>query len=125
MNKSKTNFIIDATMFLGMMFLTGTGYVRKYILLGGNASREAFGEKLNMSMLGYNRDAWSIIHLYIAYFTLFLLLFHIILHWKQIKLMYKQLIPNKILRTATFIVFIIISVLLIVFPFILNTSIIS
>ena len=47
-NKSKTNFIIDVIMFLGMMFLTGTGYVRKYILLGGSASREAFGQKMDM-----------------------------------------------------------------------------
>jgi hypothetical protein len=125
MNKSKTNFIIDAIMFLGMMFLTGTGYVRKYILLSGSASREAFGQKIDMSMLGYNRDAWSIIHLYIAYFTLFLLLFHIILHWKQIKLMYKQLISNNILRTIILAVFIIISVFLVIFPFILNTSIIG
>jgi hypothetical protein len=124
MNKSKTNFIIDALLFLGMMILMGTGYVRKYILLGGSASREAFGQKMNMFMLGFDRDTWSIIHLYIGYIILLLLLLHIVLHWKQITIMYKQLIGNSGLRTAILVVFIILSIFMVVFPFILEPSII-
>ena len=123
-NKSKTNFIIDAIMFIGMMFLIGTGYVRKYILLGGSASREAFGQKMNMFMLGIDRDTWSIIHLYTAYFLLFLLLLHIVLHWKQITIMYRQLISSSPIRMALVCIFIIISILLVVFPFILEPSMI-
>lgn len=45
MSKSKTNLIIDGLLFLGMMFLAGTGYVRKYILLSGSASRAVYGQK--------------------------------------------------------------------------------
>lgn len=124
MNKSKTNFLIDGLLLLGMMLLTGTGFVRKYILLGGSASREIYGRKMNMFMLGYNRESWSTIHLYTGYFILFLLLLHIILHWKQIKIMYRQLIANSALRAIITIIFIIVSVLLVVFPFILEPSVI-
>jgi len=123
--QSKTNLIIDGLLFLGMMFLTGTGYVRKYILLSGSASREAFGKKVDMLMLGINRDGWSIVHLYSAYFILFLLLLHIVLHWKQITVMYKQLIDNGILRLVILAAFIIISLFLAAFPFILEPSMIT
>lgn len=125
MNKSKTNFAIDGLLFLGMMFLTGTGYVRKYILLSGSASREAFGKKTDMLLMGIDRDGWSTIHLYTAYFILLLLLLHIVLHWKQIKVMYKQLISSSVLRLIILVVFIIISVFLAAFPFILRPSIIN
>ena len=40
MSKAKTNLIIDGFMFLVMMALVGTGYVRKYVLLSGSASRQ-------------------------------------------------------------------------------------
>ncbi len=124
MNKSKSNFIIDGLLFLGMMFLLGTGYVRKYILLGGSASREVYGRKMDMFMMGYSRDDWSTIHLYTGYFMLFLLLLHIVLHWKQIGVMYKQLISNSGLRTIIMIIFIVISVFLAVFPFFIEPSMI-
>lgn len=125
MTKSKTNFIIDGFLFLGMMFLIGTGYVRKYILLGGSASREVYGRKMNMFMMGYSRDDWSMIHLYTGYFMLFLLFLHIVLHWKQIGVMYKQLIANSVLRTVIAVIFIVLSVLLVVFPFIIEPSMIA
>jgi len=119
MSKSKTNLIIDGLLFLGMMFLAGTGYVRKYILLSGSASRAVYGQKTDMFMLGFNRDDWSVIHLYTAYFLLFLLGLHIILHWKQITIMYKQLVGNHTLRILLMAVFLMVSVFLVVFPFII------
>ncbi|MBC7086618.1 MAG: DUF4405 domain-containing protein [Methanomethylovorans sp.] len=124
MNKTKANFIIDGLLFLGMMFLTGSGLVQKYILLSGSASRQVFGKKVDMLMLGFNRDDWSTIHLYFGYFMLFLLLLHIVLHWKQIKVMYKQLINNSALRTVIMVAFMIASIILVVFPFIIAPSII-
>lgn len=124
MNKSKTNLIIDAILFLGMMFLVGTGYVRKYVLLGGSASRQLYGEKMEMFLLGIGRDTWSIIHLYTGYLLLLLLLLHIILHWKQVKTMYKQLVHSSFLRIALLLVFILISCILVIFPFVLNPTMI-
>jgi len=121
-NKSKINFIIDAIMFLTMMFMVGTGFVRKYVLMGGRASREAFGRKMQMYLLGIGRDTWCTIHLYAGYFLLFLLLLHIILHWKQIKAVYKQLIADRKKRMLITVIFLIISVFLVVFPFVLRST---
>lgn len=121
-SKSKINFIIDAIMFLAMMFMVGSGFVRKYVLLGGRASREAFGQKMQMYLLGVDRDTWSTIHLYAGYFLLFLLLLHIILHWRQVIAMYKQIIAGRKQRVLITVIFLIISVLLVVFPFVLRSS---
>lgn len=118
--KSKTNFIIDAVMFLCMMALTGTGFLRKYILLGGRASRETYGAKLDMYMLGFNRDDWGTIHLYLGYFLLALLLLHIVLHWKQVKIMFRQLISGDSMRLIITILFVLISIFLVIFPFVLS-----
>ncbi len=118
--KSKSNFIIDAVMFLCMMALTGTGFLRKYILLGGRASRETYGAKLDMYMLGFNRDDWGTIHLYLGYFLLALLVLHIVLHWKQIKIMFRQLISGDSMRLIITVVFLLISIFLVIFPFVLS-----
>lgn len=118
--KSKSNFIIDAVMFLCIMALTGTGFLRKYILLGGRASRETYGTKLDMYMLGFNRDDWGTIHLYLGYFLLALLVLHIVLHWKQVKIMFRQLISGDSMRLIITVVFILISIFLVTFPFVLT-----
>ncbi len=119
-SKANTNFMVDALMFLVMMALVGTGYVRKYVLLSGSASKATYGYKVNMTLLGWNRDEWSIIHLYLGYFILALLVLHIILHWKQIKIMYKNLISQNSLRLFLMFIFILLGIFLALFPFIIT-----
>lgn len=120
MNKSRLNFVIDAVMLLVMMALTGTGFVRKYILLSGSASKAAFGRKVDMLLLGINRDGWAVIHLYLGYFLLFLLFWHIYLHWKQVVAIYRKWIPNKMMRWLMSAVFILLGLLLLLFPFLID-----
>lgn len=125
MNKAKVNLIIDGLMFLLVMALTGTGYIRKYILLSGSASRALYGQKLHMNFLGINRDGWAEIHLFLGYILIGLVFLHIILHWKQIKSIYNKLIPNPNVRKIVTVLFIIISILLLILPFILQPTIIK
>ncbi|NLV20704.1 MAG: DUF4405 domain-containing protein [Syntrophomonadaceae bacterium] len=117
MNKSRLNFIIDAVMLLGMMALVGTGYVRKYILLSGSAAKAAFGRKVDMLLLGIDRDGWAVIHLYLGYFLLFLLFWHIYLHWKQIVAIYRKWIPDRMVRWTITAVFVLLGLVLLLFPF--------
>jgi hypothetical protein len=117
MNKSRLNFVIDAIMLLGMMALTGTGFVRKYILLSGSASKTVYGSKVDLLLLGINRDGWAVIHLYLGYFLLFLLFWHIYLHWKQILAIYRKWIPNQSIRLVITIVFVLLGLILLLFPF--------
>lgn len=120
MAKARTNFIIDGIMFLGMMALAGTGFVRKYILLSGSASKMVYGYKTHMTLMGIDRDGWAQIHLYLGYFLLALLLLHIILHWKQIIAVYRRWIPDAGKRLLVTVLFIFVSLLLLLFPFILH-----
>jgi hypothetical protein len=117
MNKSRLNFVIDGIMLLGMMALVGTGFVRKYILLSGSASKAIYGGKVNMLLLGINRDDWATIHLYLGYFLLFLLFWHIYLHWKQIVAIYSKWIPSQNMRKVITVVFVLLSLVLLLFPF--------
>ncbi|HPT70050.1 MAG TPA: DUF4405 domain-containing protein [Syntrophomonas sp.] len=117
MNKSRLNFVIDAVMLLGIMALAGTGFVRKYILLSGSASKAAFGRKVDMLLLGINRDDWAVIHLYLGYFLLFLLFWHIYLHWKQIVAIYRKWVPNQHIRLVITIVFVLLGLVFLLFPF--------
>lgn len=123
--KSKQNFIIDAMMFLAMMALTGTGFLTRFVLLSGQAGREVYGEKVDMSMLGISRDSWHTIHLYLGVFILVLLVLHIVLHWKQIGVMYRQMIAADITRQAVLVIFVLISILLVIFPYILPADIVG
>jgi len=120
MSKARTNFIIDGVLFLGMMALTGTGFVRKYVLLSGSASRAVYGRKTEMMLLGIDRDGWALIHLYLGYFLLALVVLHIFLHWKQVLSIYRKWIPNDSKRLLLTVLFIVISLFLIIFPFILQ-----
>jgi len=125
MVKAKTNFIIDGIMFLGMMALVGTGWVRKYVLLSGSASRAAYGSKTEMTLLGLSRDDWAVIHLYMGYFLLALLFLHIVFHWKQILLIYRKWIPDQKLRMLITGIFVLVSLFFLLFPFILHPVIVG
>lgn len=124
MNKARTNFIIDAIMFLGMMALAGTGFVRKYILLSGSAAKSVYGSKVDMILLGIDRDGWAIIHLYLGYFLFFLLFWHVFLHWKQIMSIYRKWIPNDSIRLIVTVLFVVLGLVLLLFPFFIKPVIV-
>ncbi|HOQ10445.1 MAG TPA: DUF4405 domain-containing protein [Syntrophomonadaceae bacterium] len=122
MSKAKTNLVIDGIMFLTVMALLGTGYVRKYVLLSGSASRQLYGTKVHMYLLGINRDGWATIHLYLGYFLLALVLLHIVVHWKQVKAIFKNLIPHPKWRPLFIFLFISLSLFLALFPFLITPT---
>lgn len=122
--KTQQNFIIDAIMFLIMMALAGTGFLTRYVLLSGQAGKAVFGQKVEMSMLGIGKETWHDIHLYLGFLLLFLLVLHIVLHWKQITILYGRFIQADKLRHAVLALFILLSILLVIFPFILSPTIV-
>lgn len=121
--KTKANFIIDVVMFLIMMLLTGTGFLRKYVLLSGQQSRAIYGRKVEQIFLGFTRDDWSDIHLYLGYLLLALLVLHIVLHWSTIKTMYRQLIGSSGIRLALAVVFVLASLVFAFFPFFIKAQV--
>ena len=120
MDKLKLNFIIDALMFLILMAMAGLGFLMKYTLPPGRAVHATYGSNLALSWLGWDRHDWGDIHLYLAFILLGVLIIHLILHWKQILGLFQRLVPDPRRRYRIALVFLIISLLLIYFPFLIT-----
>lgn len=120
MDKTKINFVIDALMFLCLMAMAGLGFLMKYVLLPGRQAWAKYGRNIELTWLGWDRHDWGEIHLYLAFILLTLLTIHLILHWKMILGLLERLIPNPKLRTRIALAFLIITVLLIYFPFLVT-----
>ena len=120
MDKSKLNFVIDALMFLCLMAMAGLGFLMKYPLPSGRDSWAKYGSNLQFSWLGWDRHDWGDIHLYLAFTLLSLLVLHVILHWQQILGLFQRLVPNPRPRYRIALIFLLLSRLLIYFPFLIT-----
>ena len=122
-HKSNIKFVIDGLMFLCMAALAGIGFLTKYVLLSGQEAQVKYGTKVELSLLGLDRHEWGTIHLITGFVLIGLLVLHIFLNWKQIVNMYQRSIGSQISRKIITAVFIIVCVLLIIFPFIMNPEV--
>ena len=120
--KGKINFIIDVIMFVLMALLAGIGLLIKYILLSGENRWIKYGQNVDLSFWGLDRHEWGTIHLWIAIALVVLLILHIILHWKMIICLYKKIIGNKTGRIICGSALSIITLLFVVFPFIIKVD---
>jgi hypothetical protein len=120
MDKSKLNFVIDATMFLCLMAMAGLGFLMKYVLPPGRAVQAEYGRNLYLSWLGWDRHDWGDIHLYLAFGLLIMLVLHIILHWRQILGLLHRVVPDPRRRYRIALIFLLLSLLLIYFPFLIT-----
>lgn len=123
MDKTKINFVIDALMFLCLMAMAGLGFLMKYVLLPGRQAWAKYGRNVELTWLGWDRHDWGEIHLYLAFILLTLLTIHLILHWKMILGLFEKLIPNHRRRVRIALAFLIITVLLIYFPFLVTPEV--
>jgi hypothetical protein len=118
-DKGKINFLIDVLMFLCMAALAGIGFLMKYILIPGKEAWAKYGKKVDLSWLGLDRHDWGAAHLYLAFFLLALLVLHILLHWKMIIGLFHKYINQTNLRDEIAVVFVILCMVLMFFPFLL------
>lgn len=114
-NKPKLNLSIDILMFVLMIPIAGIGFLIKYVLVPGFERNDIYGRDVELYYWGIDRHQWGTIHLILSFVLLFLLLLHIIFHWKQIVGIFKKMVPIKALR-------IILSSLLVVFTFIFGIT---
>lgn len=94
-NKSKINLAIDAVMLLLLMIIAGLGFLVKFVLVPGFKRNTLYGDDVELYFLGLDRHQWGSIHLYLSFAFLFLILLHIILHWKMITCIFGQMIHSK------------------------------
>ena len=120
MDKLKINFVIDALMFVCLMAIAGLGFLMKYTLPPGREVWVRYGRNVDLTWLGWDRHDWGTVHLYLAFTLLAVLVIHLILHWSMIVGLFGRLIPDPRTRTRVGLAFLILSLLLIYFPFLIT-----
>ncbi len=121
-NKNKLNFAIDALMFLSLLMIAGLGLLIKYVLIPGQERWIVYGKNVDMTFLGLDRHQWGSIHLIVAIIFSILLLIHLVLHWKSIICSFKRFFQNGKIRKPIAVVFIILSMFLLLLPFLINVE---
>jgi hypothetical protein len=123
MSKGKWNFIIDAIMFVLMAAIAGLGLLIKYVLLPGSERWIKYGRSVDLTFWGLDRHDWGRIHLILALVLVALLALHIILHWKLTIRLFQNLIKGKKSRIIGTIFLVIITVILVIFPFFIRVDV--
>ncbi|MBS2099426.1 DUF4405 domain-containing protein [Carboxylicivirga linearis] len=115
-SKVKLNFIIDILMYLSMMIVVGIGFLMEYVLIPGSERHEVYGRNVELSFWNMDRHQWGNIHLIFGFVLIFLLLLHIIFHWKLIVAIYRRMISGKSIRIVLGIILLFLTLILAVAP---------
>ncbi len=121
--KTKINLIIDAIMFLQMMAIAGIGFMIKYVLVPGFKRNDIYGRDVDLTFWGLDRHEWGSIHLYISFTFLFLLILHIVLHWKMVVRIFKHMVSVRSVRIIITVTILVFSVLFFIGPLFVNPSV--
>lgn len=121
--KQKINFIVDALMFLLLAAISGLGFLMKYVLIPGQDREARFGNFVDLYFLGWDRHQWGTIHLILGVIMLVFLLIHIVLHWRLVKCLFRKLIQSGVWRNMLAVIFCVICLFLLAFPFLVNIEV--
>lgn len=121
--KSKINFVIDAVMLIVGSAMAGIGLLMKYALLPGRERNVLYGRPVDLYFLNLDRHEWGAVHLILGYVMIGLLVLHIVLHWKTIICLYRKLIANRKLRNIIAVLFVVISLLFLIFAFFIDIEV--
>lgn len=115
---TRFNFIIDGLLFLVMALIGGIGLLMKYKLVSGRELWEIYGSNPELYLLGLDRHQWGDIHLYLGYAFFGLLALHIILHWRQVKGIFRKMVPARSWQMALTSGFVVVSLFFLSFAFV-------
>jgi len=122
--KAKINFIIDVLLFVMMAAIGGIGLLIKYSLISGKDQWEVYGSNVELTLWGWDRHQWGSLHLILGFILFGLLLLHLLFHWKQIKGLFRHLIPLNTSRIILTGVFIAITLALLIFGLIIPRDVV-
>ncbi len=115
---TKINFIIDVILFLLMASIGGIGLLIKYRLISGSERWEIYGSNPELYVWGWDRHQWADLHVILGYVIFGLLFFHLVLHWRQIKGIYRKMVLVRPWQVVLAFAFVIASLFLLFFGFI-------
>ena len=123
MKKSHLNFYIDVLLYIDMVVIAAIGLLVKYNLITGEERRARFGINVDQSLWGMDRHQWGHIHLLLGYLFLALTVLHIVLHWRVILRIFRQLVGSSAWRKALSLILFLFTLLLLAAPFALQPEI--
>ena len=98
-----------------MMFLCGMGVIETALL-----ARFVLGHDEELTLLGIDHEGWETIHFTLGCIWVGLIAIHIGMHWGVIQSAFRRLVPNRTVRVIVGVIFIIVCILLVTFPFIVK-----
>jgi hypothetical protein len=122
MKRVHLHFGIDLGAFFALLMLISTGMLIEFRLPPGSGGHEPYGrgwralERTTPEIWGLTRHQWGEIHFWIAVTFVFLLAFHLALHWKWIVATSKNLVPQAICSTMLLWLIAILAVVLVAAP---------
>ncbi len=122
--KSKLNLSIDIVMFLLLVTMAGIGFLMKYVVVSGEVRNVIYGNQVELEFFGLTRHQWGSVHLALSIIFLFLLVLHIILHWKLIVTIYSCMFHSRYLRYGIAGILCLIGIIALFSPFILKPQIV-
>jgi hypothetical protein len=122
-SRSQVNLVIDGVMFVLIMAITGLGFLIKKVLLPGRVAHGLYGDRTELFFFGLNRHSWGTIHLLIGLIFILLLAIHIILHWKLIGCIFRQMFKKSSGRWSIGLLAGIVPLLFLVAPFLITPEI--
>ena len=116
MSKNKINLIIDALMLLAVGGIVGIGLLIHYVLIPGQQRWAVYGRNVDLTLLGLDRHQWGAIHYWIGVVFFALIVLHVVLHWRMVVALARQLIPSRGGRVVVAILLAAVVVFLVIFP---------
>ncbi len=96
MKKTHINYLLDAVIALAFLISTVTGLA--FMVMGSGGYQGGRNANFATSFLGIAREQWSDLHTVTSLVMITGVLVHVVLHWKWIVCVSKQMLPSLPLR---------------------------
>ena len=97
MNKAKLNYMLDAV--IGVAFLVSAVTGVAFLLMGSGGYQGGRNPNFATSLLGIARETWSDLHTWGSLVMIAGVVVHLVLHWKWIVCVTKNMLPARPRRT--------------------------
>jgi hypothetical protein len=97
MNKTKLNYSLDAVIGVAFALSAVTGMA--FLLMGSGGYQGGRNPGFATELLGISRTTWSDLHTWASLVMIAGVVVHLVLHWKWIVCVTKQMVPSRPRRT--------------------------
>ena len=93
MNKARLNYMLDAVIGVAFVISGATGVA--FLLMGSGGYQGGRNPDFQTALLGLSRGTWSDLHTWASLVMITGVLVHLVLHWKWIVCVTRQMLPSR------------------------------